>query len=68
MATSKQIAYCRVLFRKAKMYYRCLRSDEDLRDEVLKRTGFDLYDLTATEAHAIIQKLKPEVERQRMWR
>ena len=65
MASDKQVQYCRSLFRKTKMYYRCLKSDTDLRDEVLERTGFDLDDLSASQAQAIISKLKPEVDRQR---
>jgi len=64
-ATPKQVAYCKSLFRKVKMYYRCLRSDEELREEVLDRTGFDLDNLSADEAQSIIGKLKPEVARQR---
>jgi hypothetical protein len=65
MASDKQVQYCRSLFRKTKMYYRCLESDADLRDEVLKRTGFDLDDLLADQAQAIIGKLKLEASRQR---
>jgi len=65
MASDKQVQYCRSLFRKTKMYYRCLESDADLRDEVLERTGFDLDDLLASQAQAIISKLKPEASRQR---
>jgi len=64
-ATHKQIAYCRRLFRKVKMYYRCLKSDEELRDEVFKRTGFDLDNLSDNEARSIIGKLKPEIAQQR---
>lgn len=64
-ATPKQVAYCRSLFRKVKIYYRCLRSDEELREEVLDRTGFDLDNLSADQAQSIIGKLRPEAARQR---
>jgi hypothetical protein len=70
MATDKQVALCRTLFRKVKVYYRCCKTDEDLRNEVLKRTGFDLGELEAEEAQEIINKLQPQIDRQRggQWR
>lgn len=64
-ATPKQVQYCKDLFRKVKMYYRCLQTDAELREEVLDRTGFDLDNLTYAQAHSIIGKLRNEVKRQR---
>lgn len=64
-ATPKQVEYCKDLFRKTKMYYRCLQTDTELQEEVLNRTGYDLDNLTNDEAQAIIGKLSREVKRQR---
>lgn len=63
-ATPAQVSYCRDLFRKAKMFYRCL-DDAALAEEVQKRTRFDLNNLSHDDAVAIIENLKREVQRQR---
>lgn len=63
MATEKQVEFCRTLFRKTKMYYQCCETDQDLRNEVLERTGYDLNELEASEAEAIIGRLKQELDK-----
>ena len=68
MATDKQVAFCRTLFRKVKMYYNCCEDDDHLRDEVLNRTGFDLDNLTQEDAQKIIGKLKPVLKNRRYHR
>lgn len=65
LATDRQVEYCRTLFRKSKLYYRTLKDDDKLRDEVLKRTGYDLDELESYEAQEIIAMLGGEVEKQR---
>ena len=64
-ATLKQVQSCRALFRKTKTYYRCFADDKDLRDAVLKRTGFDLDELEAYEAQEIINLLGTVADKQR---
>ena len=70
MATEKQVEFCRTLFRKTKMYYQCCETDQDLRNEVLERTGYDLNELEASEAEQIICLLQKELDKrpQNKWR
>jgi hypothetical protein len=63
MASEPQVRYCRFLFRKVKFFYQCL-NDTDLREAVLRRTGYDLDELEQYEAEEIIQKLTQDIRRQ----
>ena len=65
IATKKQVAWCRTLFRKTKLYYRTLKDDAKLRNAVLKRTQYDLDDLEEYEALEIIDRLSKEFDKQR---
>ena len=62
-ASDAQGRLCRSLFRRVKVYYRGISDDARLRDEVFKRTGFDLDNLEAEDAASIIGKLEKEVVR-----
>jgi hypothetical protein len=70
-ASEKQVEYCKDLFRKTKIYYNCCETDKKLRDEVLKRTGYDLDNLSHDEARQIITKLsqsrKTPAQRKAEW-
>jgi hypothetical protein len=65
LATEKQVNYCKSLFKKVKIYYKCCKTDEELIAEVKERTGFDLATLTSKEAQQIIDKLTKELKNQR---
>jgi len=68
LASTKQVGFCRTLFRKSKLYYNCL-DDEQLAAEVLKRTGFDLDNLSRDDAVSIIDCLSNVATGQRPhWR
>ncbi len=63
-ATDNQIKYVKALFRKSKAYYQ-FQDDEALAVEVLKRTGFDLKNLTHGNVQAIVAHLAPAAHNSR---
>lgn len=63
-ASAAQVAMCRALFRKSKLHY-SMCGDAKLRDEVLRRTGYDLDDLTHDEVVAISTHLNAVLGKRR---